>query len=164
VISGRVGTLTVGGAISGAGSNPVTFSLAQSVQTPEIAVRSVLLKGSVLSFELGVGGNFGAGAPVSVGTISVLGSFMKSRIAVGTADGNDDVMGTLDDTINAGSVLNRLVIKSTVSGTSPIGDYYGILAGKIASATLNGRLLPLGSGAQTLSVAPTSDVFVRDAL
>ena len=124
---------------------------------------SIHVSGTAQNMILSAGLNFGAGSTLSVGSVTINGSFLQSRIAIGAQYGADSKPGTADDVLNAASTLNKLIIKGAVFGTVGGSDYFGILAGKIASATLSGSKIALAPGAQNLNVALSSDVFVKDA-
>lgn len=162
-VDGTVGSLKIGGSVSGRPDNPATIRLADTITLPGIAVTSVLIKGTAQNMILSAGLNFGTGSTLSVGSVTINGSFLQSRIAIGAQYGADNKPGTADDMLNAASVLNKLIIKGAVFGTVGGSDYFGILAGKIASATLSGSKIALAPGAQNLNVALSSDVFVKDA-
>jgi hypothetical protein len=97
-----------------------------------------------------------------VGSITINGAFVSSGIAVSGTAGMDGKYGTADDTITPSSVINSLTIKGPVYGTSGAGDTFAINAGKVVKAKVSGRVVPLGGGTQTLNLAPSGDVFLRD--
>jgi hypothetical protein len=162
-VGGVLGTLTVGGSVSGVGTGIATIALAHGVDVPGKAAGKVWIKGNAQRMVLEVGdGNTLGGTPVTLEHLIVGGSFLQSRVAVGTNSGADSVGGTIDDSFNAASVIKKLEIKGSLFGTVGGSDYFGILAGNIASAVVAGRKLSLGAGTQNLSVAPSGDVFARD--
>lgn len=91
-------------------------------------------------------------------------AFIKSRIVVGSTFGADMTFGTADDVINAASKLNTLVVKGTVFGAVGGTDSHFIEAGRIGSANLAGRSIPVTAGGNMSTVSASGDVFLRDVV
>lgn len=162
VVRGTVGSFTVGGNITAPDGKLAGVYLADEVSVPGTAVSSILIKGTVKNAVIGAGAQLNR--PITVDRLTINGSFIKSRILVGTSVGPDLMPGNGDDNINAASRLNALVIKGTVFGTVGGTDTYHIEAGRIGSAKLGGRSVPVSAGGDTLSVSFSGDVMLRDAV
>jgi hypothetical protein len=160
-VDGTVGSLTIGGSVNGTTELGVIIRLADKVNAFGQGVGSVLIKGSTLNMQLGVSVTF-TNSQSEIGSITINGAFVSSGIAVSGTIGMDGKYGTDDDTITASSVINSLTIKGAVYGTSATGDSFAINAGKVVKARISGRVVPLGGGTQTLNIAPSGDVFIRD--
>jgi hypothetical protein len=159
-----IGSLTIGGSVTALDGNQVFIRLADEVEVPGIAVGNVLIKGTTTNMLLAAGNNFGGPGPVTVDRLTINGSFIKSRIAIGAGAGADMELGTADDTLNQASKLNALVIRGSAMGTIAMGDSYVIEAGTVVSATIGGARIPVAAGDQSISVSPSDDVLLMDAV
>jgi hypothetical protein len=162
VIDGTVGSFVVGGNITAASGREASIFLADTVDVPGTSVGSITVGGTVTNALIAVGAELNR--PVTVDRITIGGSFIKSRIVVGSTFGPDMTFGTGDDVINAASKLNTLVIKGTVFGTVGGTDSYFIEAGRIGSANLAGRSIPVTAGGNMSTVSTSGDVFLRDVV
>lgn len=160
-VGGTLGSLTIGGSVTGSSELGVILRLADRVNTFGQGVGSVLIKGSTLNMQLGVSVVF-TNSQSMVGSITINGAFISSGISVSGTSGMDGKYGTADDTITPSSVINSLTIKGAVYGTSAAGDSFAINAGKVAKAKITGRVVSLSGGTQTLTIASSGDVFIRD--
>lgn len=160
-VDGTLGSLAIGGSVTGSSELGVILRLADRVNAFGQSVGSVLIKGSALNMQLAVS-VFLTNSQSVVGSITVNGAFVSSGIAVSGTVGMDGKYGTTDDTIAPASAINSLTIKGPVYGTSAMGDSFAINAGRVVKAKVSGRVLPLGGGTQTLTIAPSGDVFIRD--
>lgn len=161
IVNGTIGSFTAGGNVTAPDGNLVGIYLADEVSVPGTAVGTILIKGTVKNAVIGAGADLNR--PITVDRLTINGSFIKSRILVGTSVGADLMPGNGDDTINAASRLNSLVIKGTVFGTVGGTDIYLIEAGRIGSAKLGGRSIPVTPGGGLISVSFSGDVMLRDA-
>jgi hypothetical protein len=159
-VRGTVGSFSVGGNITAPVGKEAAVYLASDVDVPGTAVGSITVVGSVQNAIIAVGA--GLNRPVTLDHITIGGSLIKSRIVVGASFGPDMITGTGDDVINAASRLNSVVIKGTVFGTIGGTDSYFIEAGRIGSAKLSGRSVPVSDGGNLASVAFSGDVFLKD--
>jgi len=157
-----VGSFTVGGNITAPAGKETAVYLANMVNVPGTAVGSITVAGSVQNAVIGVGADLNR--PVTLDRITIGGSLINSRIVVGASFGSDMITGTGDDVINAASQLNSIVIKGTVFGTIGGTDSFFIEAGRIGSATLSGRSVPVGNGGNLIAVSFSSDVFLKDVV
>ena len=160
-MDGTVGSLTIGGSVNGTAALSVIIRLADKVNTFGEGVGSILIKGSTQNMLLQVSTTF-TNSQSEIDSITINGAFISSRIAVSGTLGMDGKYGTTDDGITASSVINNLVIKGAVYGTFAAGDSFAINAGKVVKAKISGRVVPLGGGTQTLNIASSGDVFIRD--
>jgi hypothetical protein len=161
-VEGTVGSFTVGGNVTASTGKEASIYLADLVDVPGTAVGSITVGGVVENSVIGVGADLNR--PVPLDRLTIGGSFIKSRIVVGTSFGPDLIAGDGDDVINAASRLNTLVIKGTVFGTVGGTDSYFIEAGCIGSAKLAGRTFTLAPGQDMIPAALSGDVFLRDAV
>jgi hypothetical protein len=156
-IGGPVGTLTIGGSFTGVDGKPARIILAEEVATSGVAVGSVVIKKSMQNAILHT--PFGPG---SVDRIFIGGSFVKSTIAIGASRGADSALGTVDDSLNAAAKLNQLVIKGPATGTLVNGDSYRIEAGQMGTVQIQARPFTLAPGGDTVLIARSGDLFLRD--
>jgi len=106
---------------------------------------------------------FNADANANVGKVVVAGDWIASRLAVGTAAGADNLFGTADDTILAGtSSIGAVKIKGQGLGTPEAGDSFRIISRTIGTLTVGGLAYPFGAGAQTNFIGVTGDFVARD--
>ena len=129
---------------------------------PDFAIASLIVGGRVESLRV-LAGYDAAGAAknadASIGEIRVGKAWQAGTVLAGVGPGVDGLDGTTDDRPLAGagvrnkvgvvSQIARLVIKGAATGSVTIGDSFGIIAEKIASARVNGTPLPFTPGAHT---------------
>jgi len=108
---------------------------------------------------------------VSLGAITIKGSFEASSIVAGATAGTNAFFGDEDDELIAGggSVVAKIAsitLKGSVVGTAGTGDHFGIVAEEIGKLKVGGttQTLTPGAGNDTTPVAlgGTDDVKVRE--
>lgn len=187
-VGGHAGKITVGGSWSGlffggtVGPIVVKGSLDSlllrlngdpSTAAKAVALKSLTVGGSVLNTSIGGGSNFAPDA--SLGPVLVKGQWVASSIFAGISSGNDDILGTADDTLIPGhsssivSKIASITILGAVSGNVGFDfgfSAYGFVAEEIGSLKLGKSSVPLQKGprndAVTRFLGTTSDVRVRE--
>lgn len=156
---GLIGALTVGGSIRGASAAPMGITAFGQINAPaagmDFAIKKIAVRGTVEStFILAGFSQAQTNADASIGSITVGGDWIASRITVGTNSGQDFAVGTDDDakfTTNAVqeardhptlfSTIGSLVIQGQALGTVGISDMNGIVAERIGKARIGTRTL-----------------------
>lgn len=160
------GTIDIRGDIIGSAASPVVISAVgravSPASGPDFAIASLIVGERVESLRV-LAGYDAAGAAknadASIGEIRVGKTWQAGTVLAGVGPGVDGLDGTADDRPLAGagvrnkvgivSQIARLVIKGAATGSVTIGDSFGIIAEKIASARVNGTPLPFTPGAHT---------------
>ncbi len=171
-VATSLGSLSIGGDVTGTGTTPVQFVFPGSPGSAAVALGKLTVKGSV-SFAQIVGGYIGGtlgNADANLGSITIGGDFIASSIVAGVVAGGDGFFGTLDDAAGssghtAGNVsrIAGVIIKGHALGTIGGGDAFGIVAQEIGTMKIGGGSYgPLNATVQgPVLLSVSGDFFAR---
>jgi hypothetical protein len=171
VATGRIGTLTTGGAIvdatirAGLDIGAITINGAATgstisatgtanptTATGDLAIGRVVIRGDVTNSQI-LAGYDTTGAPVnadaSIGTVRVIGNWTASSVAAGVRDSGSPGFGDAGDTkitggTDRGDLISQIAainISGTVAGTATGGDHFGFVAQRIVAFRASGAPL-----------------------
>jgi hypothetical protein len=189
-VGGHAGKITVGGSWSGTffggtvgpivvkGSLDSLLLRVNGIPNPGTAAKAVALKsltvgGSVLNANIGGGSHITPDA--SLGPVLVKGQWVASSIFAGITEGNDNILGTADDTLfpnHSSSIVSKIAsitILGAVSGNVGFDfglSAFGFVAEEIGYLKIGKSIVPLQKGprndAVTRFLGTTIDVRVRE--
>jgi hypothetical protein len=103
---------------------------------------------------------------VQINIIKVLGDWIASSVLVGVTAGLDQIPGTNDDAVTGGGAGQGKIVSITISGqvfgTGAGGDNFGFVSSSIGSFTAAGIKAALTGGKDSLTVAGTTDVVIKE--
>ncbi len=158
-ITGKIGTMKIGGDFE---NSVFTFS---GTSNPAKQSQSVVLKSLTVGGDLdhtrllgGYGFLGSNNADASIGKVTINGDWIESSLVAGVSSGNDQFLGTADDTLFAGgnAVVARIasvVIKGQALGSIDPGGHFAITAEAIGSVKIGGTKLSLNAKAKDSLVA-----------
>ena len=180
--NGAIGSVFVGGSISGVGQQVQIRAVGQLTPPTsglDLAIGSVDVRGSIEGALIQAGVTGTGNRDASIGSIKVGGDWIASIAHAATSVGSDLRFGTNDDDRVSSSrdnpalfsTIGRIAIKGQALGTAAAGDTFGIIAERIGKAKVGGRTFaftpaaaegffaaPTGPGATGLS----SDFTIRE--
>jgi hypothetical protein len=156
--SHSIGTILIGGNLSGAPGVPVAITAAhndQATDTVDLVIKSIKIGGRV-EFARILGGFDSSGTAVNlhaqIGSINVGGAWVASSVSAGLASVNgffgdaDDAPPGVNGSATPISRIASIVIGGAIQGTTQMGDHFGFVAQEIAKFKVNGIALPLTPG------------------
>lgn len=99
-------------------------------------------------------------------SLTVVGDFAASSVAVGVLSGADGVFGTADDSLMSGTgSIAKIVIRGQAKGDALIDTrHFGIVAGTIAALNVEGTASPLTNGRDYFALSDTPASLPGDGL
>lgn len=166
-----IGSISIGGTVTGAAGNPVIISAQQGPGfsthlKSDLAIGSITVKGATTYLDIlaGYGDNLTAdsgtaalGNPVDgsaqIGTVTFLSTLGATNIVAGADPDSNGQFGTTGNTailprLGAGNVLSsiaKIVVTDAATGDSTQGDSFGFVAEVLGSIEVNGASVPTGS-------------------
>ena len=144
-------SVEVRGDLVGNSTEPVTIR-AFRADAMGYGFHRILIAGDVHYANLFGGAGISSHAPdTRIGSVQVNGNWSASNLVAGCDAGADRLFGTADDANAVGvpatlAVIERVVIRGAITGTSDPGDHFGIVAQEIRSVTIRGAAIPLTAG------------------
>ena len=178
ISGGSVKNINIGGDVISDDPNlPSVISAFVNTRTAASrAVSTLTVNGSVTNTEILIGYDehfVGINSDVSIGTVTVKGTWTASSLSVGITDFTHDGFGRNDKPIFASidglgtdvtpAIISRIgtltiahLAQGTDSGINP-NDHFGIIAESIGAATINGVKYKLTAAKDNFLIGPTGD-------